>query len=1019
MKQKKRGTYNFIKNSEGLKDFVVNLTSNTGKLFRAVENYMLSHKKLVTSDIALKIWSRIAGLTSSAYLSGRNFVEYARDIVSDLKSYVDENEIAMDLTGDTLTADSAVEISKELIMFGESGNFDAMRAILFATTLHQPNLLRNEIIAPISGYQLLQLHSEVSATGLPDGKKSEQKIVAEEKQRQQTIIEQHLQNKYGIKPEEIVTIRDFIERNGKIVKTLDSDSKPTGETTMLIDDKFKLLKKIQKKMVAKEDKQGNIIYEIKKVNGKDIKKPVMIESNELEFVNKPIDSEAEFSRFEKLFIASSKLKASYDKSFDLYADQIRKEKGKATKEEEYDPDYWWKNQGFNWKEVKRNPIGFKKWLMSTKLVSKAEADRLYDTISREGLSTINDEFSMVDGRLYSSFAFNPKFKTLYSKKGYSKWASKNLFEALNKNQVEVSKFVSSAEYFGDGGWKLNQLFKQLKEETEAGMNDLTLDDVKQFAYYTKAVIDSAHGNFNRIASKDWAAINRYLTSWTIFSGLPLAAIASIPETAMVYFNLKDDQEFKRATDIMVKDLSSIFSKALKDDVKNTEKLLKQIGLTTDQNTVVDRYATGERDIAFMRAHEAFFKGVGIQKITQFQRRLNAAIGLDFLKSNFSILRLAPRKYNAKDKTNFNFNFDMFTERERLAYNQLKELGIDVEFVDSIMNDLDEVLRDPLFDLSDGSHENRESPLDVLFDVTNKVNARVEKELVRDEIGRPTGDLKGISPREQLLRKVARNEFKADRANYETGDVEVDKNTGKVTKNYGRLRINEAKLVDRVQNLAASLDDEIETGLYRFVNERVQLPGASNRPLFFQDPHYQLLTQFNGFLSTFTANIVPKLWNRNLRKGNTKVKYDTFALMILMIGLGGASQYLKDLIKFLQPSPYLDGPRYVQRAIYSSGVLGQYERVIDTVAPLYPDRDTGLDNVARQILGETGPAARNIQNLLSGLGQLAEGESERAINSFAKTFPIIGPVPIGRTGLSDVIHLKNPLDEDLNRYLFGN
>jgi hypothetical protein len=94
-------------------------------------------------------------------------------------------------------------------------------------------------------------------------------------------------------------------------------------------------------------------------------------------------------------------------------------------------------------------------------------------------------------------------------------------------------------------------------------------------------------------------------------------------------------------------------------------------------------------------------------------------------------------------------------------------------------------------------------------------------------------------------------------------------------------------------------------------------------------------------------------------------------------------------------------------------------VIDTVAPLYPDRDTGLDNVARQILGETGPAARNIQNLLSGLGQLAEGESERAVNSIAKTLPIIGPVPIGRTGLSDVVHFKNPLDEDLNRYLFGN
>ena len=288
----------------------------------------------------------------------------------------------------------------------------------------------------------------------------------------------------------------------------------------------------------------------------------------------------------------------------------------------------------------------------------------------------------------------------------------------------------------------------------------------------------------------------------------------------------------------------------------------------------------------------------------------------------------------------------------------------------------------------------------------------------DKEGKAINQLKGISPREQLLRTIARGEFKAKRENYETGEVTIDKITGKEIVGYGPLRINEQKLVDRVQELAASLDDEIETGIYRFVNERVQLPGASNRPLFFQDPHYQLLTQFNGFLSTFTANIVPKLWNRNLRKGNTKVKYDTFALMILMIGLGGASQYLKDLIKFLEPSPYLDGPRYVQRAIYASGILGQYERVLDFAVPLYPDRDTGLDNLSRMILGEAGPAARNIQNVFTGMGQLIEGQTERAINSFGKTLPGVAPVPVARKGISDAFHLKNPLNEDLSEYLFG-
>jgi len=973
-----RGTYNFIANSDGLKDFVVNATTNVAKLFRAVENYMLDHKKLVTSDIALKIWSRIAGLTSAAYLTGRNFVEYARDIVSDLKSYVDENDIAMDLTGDTLTASSAVDISKELIEFGKSGNFKAIKAILFATTIHDLDVLASRERRSITGPNLLKLYQELNRT-VPRNKDEEADL-----ERRIRVIEEHLADKFGIQTYEITDVIDYINNNSEVVNELDSNNRPTGKTQRVITDKFKLLKKI-----IKDKKTGNYI------TSKD-----------------SITSEAEFDRMTKLFIAASKIKASYDKSFQLYAEQVRKERNQNINDE-YDPDYWWTNQGFDWKKVKRNPVKFKKWLIGTKNITKEEAERMYITISREGTSSINEEFSLVDGKPYQNFSFNPKFKMLYNKKGFEEFSSQNLFEALNRNQIEISKFVSSAEYFGDGGWKLNQLFDDLKKETQAGLNNLDEKDIRQFAYYTKAIIDSAHGNFNRIASNEWAAVNRYLTSWTIFSGLPLAAIASIPETAMVYFNLKDDQEFKRATDIMVKDLASIFNKALKADVKNTEKLLKQIGLATDQNTVVDRYATGERDIAFLRAHEAFFKGVGIQKITQFQRRLNAAIGLDFIKSNFSILRLAPRRYNQITGDRNAFDFDKFTERERLTYNQLKELGIDVESVDQYVSGIDELLRDSLFDLSDNTFENRQSPLDILFDVTTKVKPRVGKEFetmpVYDKEGKAINQLKGISPREQLLRTIARGEFKSRTRSYQDGTIERVKN---------KLRINEQKLVDRVQELAASLDDEIETGIYRFVNERVQLPGASNRPLFFQDPHYQLLTQFNGFLSTFTANIVPKLWNRNLRKGNTKVKYDTFALMIFMIGLGGASQYLKDLIKFLEPSPYLDGPRYVQRAIYASGILGQYERVLDFAVPLYPDRDTGLDNLSRAILGEAGPAARNIQNVFTGMGQLIEGETERAINSFGKTLPGVAPVPVARKGISDAFHLKNPLNEDLSEYLFG-
>jgi hypothetical protein len=309
-----------------------------------------------------------------------------------------------------------------------------------------------------------------------------------------------------------------------------------------------------------------------------------------------------------------------------------------------------------------------------------------------------------------------------------------------------------------------------------------------------------------------------------------------------------------------------------------------------------------------------------------------------------------------------------------------------------MSHLETLQRDKVFDMIENDNFNQVTPYDSMFDTLNR----------EDIISRNYDDADGklvreITPRESVMRQIARGEFESD----------------------NNLTFSELDLVERAGELQSQIDEEIETGIYRFVNERIQLPGASNRPLFFQDPHYQLLTQFNGFLSTFTANIVPKLWNTNLRKGNTKVKYDTFVLILLMMGMGGGSQYLKDLMKFGEASPYLDKSGYLQRALYSSGVIGQYERVLDAVAPLYPERFKGLDSIADKILGESGPAARNIQNVITGIGQAASGDTPRAVNSFMKTAPYVAPLPSARNAAVEVTHGRNPLPETVNEFFFGN
>ena len=182
---------------------------------------------------------------------------------------------------------------------------------------------------------------------------------------------------------------------------------------------------------------------------------------------------------------------------------------------------------------------------------------------------------------------------------------------------------------------------------------------------------------------------------------------------------------------------------------------------------------------------------------------------------------------------------------------------------------------------------------------------------------------------------------------------------------------------------------METAVYKFVNERIQNPQASNRPLLFQDPHYQMLTQFNGFISTFTAVVLPKLYRDYLVKGTPRVKYETAGFVLLMMALGGASQYLKDLLKYGQPSPYLDDFEYIQRAIYSSGVIGNYERLVEmTPAALYEERSDGaIDFLFNTMVGEAGPTARNVGTLGKVIEGITEGDAARTTENVLKLTPL--------------------------------
>ena len=192
-----------------------------------------------------------------------------------------------------------------------------------------------------------------------------------------------------------------------------------------------------------------------------------------------------------------------------------------------------------------------------------------------------------------------------------------------------------------------------------------------------------------------------------------------------------------------------------------------------------------------------------------------------------------------------------------------------------------------------------------------------------------------------------------------------------------------------------------------LNEAVALPQAQNRPLIYQDPRFALFTQFQGFIATFTANHIPRLWGEYVKRGTPAMKYNAFAVMTTMIMMGFASQYLKDLIKYgelrefgPEEHPFLNTSEYVQRGVRASGLLGTGERVLDQFFPLYDKRsDSTGEWLFNAVTGES-PALGAAGRLAGGVGKGITGDVGGAAKEAVRFTPFVGPLNVFRDYVQD-------------------
>ena len=202
-----------------------------------------------------------------------------------------------------------------------------------------------------------------------------------------------------------------------------------------------------------------------------------------------------------------------------------------------------------------------------------------------------------------------------------------------------------------------------------------------------------------------------------------------------------------------------------------------------------------------------------------------------------------------------------------------------------------------------------------------------------------------------------------------------------------------------------MEQMMRNATFNFINDAVVLPQAALRPLFYQDPRLALFTQFHGFISTFQANHLPKLYRQAFKGQTPSLKYNAFAVIASMIMLGFLSQYLKDLLKYGEDARTstiageLSTGQWFQRGINSSGLLGTGERAINLVHPIYETRSSGpADWLWNTLVGESAGASK-ATTLLGGAANVLEGDTVKGTEKLLKGTPL-GPFTQDRKAVAN-------------------
>jgi hypothetical protein len=532
----------------------------------------------------------------------------------------------------------------------------------------------------------------------------------------------------------------------------------------------------------------------------------------------------------------------------------------------------------------------------------------------------------------------------------------NTFANIDSIKDHMASAIMRKKYIGDGGSVIGKLLVKAFDNGEFGdpKEPSTRQSFNKAATEVKAWVDIQNGNFH---SLDDYPIYKKIMGWTtvlaMLSSLGKAALSSQTEVAMSVLGTQAEHINKQVS-TYVKELASEIKSEVTSFSSFTASLVGINALRSIPKLTIQK----ELD----RLNEDLYKeNNSPQDIQNIQNKIEELYQRQFNRNLFHELGFKEAGYNAQSK----FEHDDVNQRKAMSLfvrvigleaqtDALRlaalSVGADVMLTHlSLLKGINPAERDVAFATGNGLTKEQQQAVTELQKYGMNINAVL--------------DILDIAPD---LNPLSRDFIEGP--------------------NY---------LDERIQYL----NENIKTSLSNFVDSKVVNPQAHNLPKYFHDPRLRLVTSMGRFMAAAHAIILPRLYRDYILNGNAGMRYQAFSVIVSTLITGHLMNMLKDMLAYGEDNPYIKTKvKQAQRTLNASGLLGQFEKVVDTLSPLYPTSkgpNITTDPLAWGVSKATGisPQAAWAKKAIGGAVDVSMGDTAKGVKSLVRAAPLAGSFPI--------------------------